>query len=99
VKDENALKVIEDIMIENELNILDIQNYFAKERTIDCSLFNKLRISLDNIEKKALQKYLKEKFKELFIKYPEIETASWTQYTPFFADGDICIFGLTIMIV
>ena len=30
----------------------------------------------------------------IFEKYPQIESFSWTQYTPYFADGDECIFGV-----
>lgn len=35
-----------------------------------------------------------EEFKPLFEKYPEVETVSWTQYTPYFNDGDTCEFGV-----
>lgn len=33
------------------------------------------------------------KFRELFEKVPELESVSWTQYTPYFNDGDICEFS------
>jgi len=33
-------------------------------------------------------------FKPLFDKYPELESFSWTQYTPYFNDGDSCDFGV-----
>ena len=35
---------------------------------------------------------LSESFKEVFEKYPEIESIKWQQYTPYFNDGDECIF-------
>lgn len=28
----------------------------------------------------------------MFAKYPELKTISWTQYTPYFNDGDPCTF-------
>jgi len=30
---------------------------------------------------------------ELFVKYPNLTRISWTQYTPYFNDGDTCEFG------
>lgn len=35
-----------------------------------------------------------EQARELFQRIPEIEEFSWTQYTPYFNDGDECIFGV-----
>jgi hypothetical protein len=29
---------------------------------------------------------------ELFEEFPELESFSWTQYTPYFNDGDTCEF-------
>lgn len=37
---------------------------------------------------------LKEVFSEFFEKHPEIKGISWTQYTPYFNDGDTCIFSI-----
>jgi len=33
-------------------------------------------------------------FKPIFESIPELETISWTQYTPYFNDGDDCIFTI-----
>lgn len=49
-----------------------------------------------------LNKELKEGFKDalkessdaLFLKYPKLESFSWTQYTPYFNDGEPCEFGI-----
>lgn len=38
---------------------------------------------------------LKTAFKEVFFQYPNIIKITWTQYTPFFNDGDPCIFRVT----
>jgi hypothetical protein len=36
-------------------------------------------------------------FTEFFGANPDIDRIAWTQYTPYFNDGDECIFGLTDM--
>lgn len=40
------------------------------------------------------QKALKEAFKEYFEKHPIVEKILWTQYTPYFMDGEPCVFGI-----
>lgn len=54
-------------------------------------------------QKKALIKSLKKDFKsvlkELFTTVPEIKTLYWTQYTPYFMDGDACVFSMNDIIV
>lgn len=37
--------------------------------------------------------YFKEGCKALFAQFPKLETFSWTAYTPYFNDGDECIFS------
>ena len=37
---------------------------------------------------------LKEEFKEFFKKVPEVKVIKWAQYTPYFNDGDACVFGV-----
>lgn len=43
-------------------------------------------------------KVIRENFKDLFIeffeKHPAVECVSWTQYTPYFMDGDPCVFSV-----
>lgn len=41
---------------------------------------------------KTGEQFLAQNFKELFEKYPKLEKISWTQYTPYFNDGDECTF-------
>ena len=43
---------------------------------------------------KTAQTALKDECKLLFEKYPEMEEFSWTQYTPYFNDGDECVFSV-----
>ena len=40
------------------------------------------------------QEALKVAFKEFFETHPEARAIVWTQYTPYFNDGDACEFGL-----
>lgn len=43
-------------------------------------------------------KVIRENFKDLFIeffdKHPAVECVAWTQYTPYFNDGDTCVFNV-----
>lgn len=36
----------------------------------------------------------KEIAEEIFEKYPNLNSFGWTQYTPYFNDGDTCVFGV-----
>ena len=31
---------------------------------------------------------------EVFSKYPEVKALAWTQYTPYYCDGESCVFGV-----
>jgi hypothetical protein len=48
-----------------------------------------LRKSLETQSKNFFQ----EASAEIFEKHPELKSFSWTQYTPYFNDGDECVFG------
>ena len=37
---------------------------------------------------------LREEFKSFFEKFPEVESVRWSQYTPYFNDGEPCEFGV-----
>jgi hypothetical protein len=53
------------------------------------------RIDKLNEEKKVLLKdFLKEKAAYIFEKYTFLESFSWTQYAPYFNDGDACVFSV-----
>lgn len=51
-------------------------------------------------KKKVLTNQLKSEFpailKPLFEKYPAVEKIRWTQYTPYFNDGDECTFSANV---
>lgn len=48
--------------------------------------------------KKKLQKdgaaAMKEMFSDFFKAHPEVRSIVWTQYTPYFNDGEPCVFGV-----
>ncbi|MFI5405125.1 MAG: hypothetical protein ACHQ1D_01290 [Nitrososphaerales archaeon] len=49
---------------------------------------------LSNELRKIGENYFKETSKQYFKDFPFVEEFSWTQYTPYFMDGDECIFGV-----
>jgi hypothetical protein len=40
------------------------------------------------------QNELKNAFQEVFTAYPNVRLIGWTQYTPYFNDGDPCVFSV-----
>lgn len=47
-----------------------------------------------NEVQKTLRAKMKDVFKAFFDSYPEVKTIHWTQYAPYFNDGDECVFGV-----
>lgn len=45
---------------------------------------------------KDIQSQFPKLLKEIFKKHPWAESVSWTQYTPYFNDGDECVFSANI---
>lgn len=43
---------------------------------------------------KKMKDSFKEIFKEFFDNYPEIQAIGWEQYTPYFNDGEPCVFSV-----
>lgn len=41
---------------------------------------------------KTGEKFLIQNFADLFTRYPNLEKISWQQYTPYFNDGEECVF-------
>lgn len=46
---------------------------------------------------KQLEVEIHKAFKEFFKTTPEVKMIAWTQYTPYFMDGDECIFSVNEM--
>lgn len=61
-------------------------NKFSEIIDLEKQLQNKLQ----NFGKEAF----KEAFTDFFTRNPYIDAVVWTQYTPYFNDGDPCIFGV-----
>lgn len=49
--------------------------------------------SYEDQVKSVGQETIKEVLGELFKRFPVIEAVRWKQYTPYFNDGDPCVFG------
>lgn len=61
------------------------------------SKFDQLIAEQQELQKKFQeqgQALFKETFKEFFAKNPGVKAVIWTQYTPYFNDGDECIFSV-----
>jgi len=56
-----------------------------------------LKKAYDEKLEKEGENAVKEVFKEFFDKHPSAESISWTQYTPYFNDGDPCYFSVNEM--
>lgn len=54
---------------------------------------NSLREEIDQFTINFKNKLL-ELFSKLFIKHPDIKCIYWRQYTPYFNDGDACVFSI-----
>lgn len=44
--------------------------------------------------KATLMAQMDVELKTIFTKHPKLESFSWRQYTPYFNDGDTCVFGV-----
>lgn len=52
---------------------------------------------IEESQKKILERskvVFKDVSQEIFEEYPSLESFSWVQYTPYFNDGDECVFGV-----
>lgn len=64
-------------------------------------IMNKIEqlVSEFNIQQQAFETKMKEAFsecfKEFFEQNPEVKSIGWAQYTPWFNDGDECVFRTT----
>jgi hypothetical protein len=63
--------------------------------TIDLSKLEQIRKESEKLKKEyslKQQEIFKELWKDFFNLYPSIDTVSWTQYTPYWNDGETCEF-------
>lgn len=70
---------MEDIVAFEELNT-----------AIDLDMYQKLK---KDMEKNAIA-VVSSRFKEIFETFPEVKAIGWTQYAPYFNDGDACVFSV-----
>ena len=58
---------------------------------------NKIQTKMAEMQKELFEvgrQLFEEGSRDIFVKYPEVADFSWTQYTPYFNDGDECVFGV-----
>jgi len=58
---------------------------------------NTVNAQREKLRKEAVEatgELIKEKAKAVFAEFPKVESFSWTQYTPYFCDGETCYFGV-----
>jgi len=81
-------------MFDEEGHNVDIEIYEEQHEL----LWDEFRKAQQTLREKIMD--LRDKGKELFVKecktlfqsYPELKSFGWTQYTPYFMDGDPCVF-------
>lgn len=66
-------------------------NFIEKAKEMD-NASEELKKTLQDFTKKFRDMYFGELFKAFFEENPEIHSIQWTQYTPYFNDGDECVF-------
>lgn len=57
---------------------------------------NTIKEKMEALEKEMAEagaNYIRQVAQDAFDKYPELRSFGWTQYTPYFNDGDTCIFA------
>lgn len=63
---------------------------------MDKQSFDDYKVRMAEYRKKMEEEgkaFFSELVKPVFEKYPQLERISWTQYTPYFNDGDPCTFS------
>ena len=63
------------------------------------STYNRELRALKESMSLRFQDSLKGVFKEVFERHPNITKLTWTQYTPYFNDGEPCVFSVNDMTV
>ena len=66
-------------------------------KPIDCPEYASVTSAMDEARKKVAEHgkaAVAALFKRFFQEYPNITAIGWTQYTPYFNDGDACVFSL-----
>ena len=53
-----------------------------------------MKVNYENTVKAEGKRLLAESFKEFFVKHPEVKAIQWSQYTPYFNDGEECRFSV-----
>ena len=60
----------------------------------DFDSLDKAQTLLTRFVRENGKRLVEDSFKLLFENYPDVEAVRWTQYTPYFNDGDTCTFSV-----
>ena len=67
---------------------MELEEKIKLLRTKNSEVYN-LKDEIFNLSKDVFE----DGCKNIFEKYPKIESLGWNQYTPYFMDGDTCVFS------
>lgn len=65
-----------------------------KENKMNIEEFKRKKQELFEVAQKEGKNLLTQHFETLFSEIPKLSAIQWTQYTPFFNDGDACVFSI-----
>lgn len=68
-----------------------------KSETIKCAEYDSLVAGMEAAKEQvrvAGKQAVAALFKAFFEEYPAVKAVGWTQYTPYFNDGEPCVFGV-----
>src|SRR5688572_30748584 len=61
---------------------------------MDLKELNELKAAYETALREKGQEIIKVAFRDMFEKHPDLISLRWTQYTPYFNDGDACTFSV-----
>lgn len=92
VSDEFVTGNVKPMEIPEEVSINDIKEV-VKETEEDFLTIKQQMKELRDEARKKLKNFFIKGMDKVFEMYPEVKTVSWTQYTPYFNDGEECTFS------
>lgn len=83
---------VEPTVVPDNVSIEDIKEAVAETNDSFLEIKEEMKRLRDEARKKVKDFFIKG-MNKIFEMYPEVKTVSWTQYTPYFNDGEECVFG------
>lgn len=82
---------VEPTVVPDNVSIEDIKEAVAETNDSFLEIKEEMKRLRDEARKKVKDFFIKG-MNKIFEIYPEVKTVSWTQYTPYFNDGEECVF-------